>query len=138
MTPIYLLIGVPCSGKSWVCEQLSDLFEYVSHDAFMDGGYVEALFDAAKRATKPVLAETPFSISQIKNPLEAEGCEVIAVFIIEDPEVLAERYEARESREIPKGHLTRQNTYTERAEELGAFIGTSEEVFSHLRTLTID
>lgn len=45
------------------------------------------------------------------------------------------RYEAREGKPIPKGHLTRIQTYLDRADELGAFMGTSEQVLTHLKTL---
>lgn len=136
MLKIFLVIGVPSSGKSWVCEQLSDLFHYVPNDDYIGEDYGAALIKAAHVAALPVLAEAPFGISELKERLEAEEIEVVPVFIIEEDDILAERYEAREHREIPKGHLSRQRTYVTRAEEYGAFSGTSEEVLEHLRTLT--
>lgn len=137
MTPkqkIYLVVGVPCSGKSWVCEQLGELYAYVRHDDFIGGNYVNEIIGEARQSTKPVLCETPFSMSQIMEPLQSAGFDVEPVFIIEDPKTLRERYQAREGKEIPKGHLTRQETYKYRAVELGASGGTSAEVLAYLRT----
>jgi hypothetical protein len=133
MKPVYLVIGVPGSGKTWVCERLSSYFHVVPHDEHINGQYVRAIADAAGEVARPVLAEAPFSISQTVEPLEARGIRVIPVFIIEDVDTLSERYREREGKEIPQGHLTRQETYRQRAEQWDAFSGTSEEVLDFLK-----
>lgn len=136
MNSTYLIIGCPGSGKTWVCEQLTQLFEYVKHDSFIGEpaeAYVEAILDASEMATKPLLCEAPFSISQIKDPLENAGLTVIPIFILEDEEVIADRYYNRERKPIPQGHLTRQETYRRRAIEWGAFAGTSRSVLQYLK-----
>lgn len=135
MQKVFLVVGCPGSGKTWVCEQLTEKFHFVPHDDYLDANgrdYVPALVQAARQATMPVLAEAPFSVSQILDPLDDYGIEVVPVFILEDEAVLKERYHAREGKEIPKGHLTRQRTYESRARELDAFSGTSEEVLQFL------
>lgn len=137
--PVYLVVGCPGSGKSWVCDQLKDQFHYVHHDLYMDMTgpvYVHEIIKAATTSDKPVLAEAPFSISKTKDPLEAHGIKVIPVFIAEDPEVITDRYKNREKKPIPKGHLTRQNTYAQRAKLWKAFSGTSSEVLAHLKQVT--
>lgn len=131
-----MIIGCPGSGKTWVTEQCKDQFEFVHHDLFigMAGSkYVDAILDAAKTAKKPLLIEAPFSISQIKDPLEAAGLEVVPVFIQELPLTIRTRYWQREKKDIPQGHLSRQDTYLKRAKEWGSFHGTSEEVLAHLK-----
>lgn len=136
----YMVIGCPGAGKTWICEQIKDKFTYVHHDLYigMAGGtYVNAIKEAAKDATKPLLIEAPFSIAQIMDPLKAEGFEIEPVFIQEDPHVITERYQKRESKEIPKGHLTRQNTYLERAKAWGSFHGTSSQVLEHLKQMSV-
>lgn len=137
--PIYLVIGVPGSGKSWVCEQLTDKFEYVHHDGFIylkqPGAYLNAIMEAIPTATKPLLIEAPFSISQTMDPLVKAGHKVIPVFIIEEDKVVAERYSQRDKKPIPKGHLTRMQTYKQRAKEWDAFQGTSSEVFKYLQNV---
>jgi hypothetical protein len=137
--PIYLVIGVPCSGKSWIASQLTN-FHYVHHDGYIGHinqpkEYVFGILDALKTATKPILAEAPFSISQIKDPLEERGLKVIPVFILEHPKTLHERYMTRERKPIPKGHLTRQETYRKRAYESKAFFGTSSDVLKYLQSV---
>lgn len=137
---IYMVVGCPGAGKSWVCEQLTDKFKYVHHDGFIylktgPKAYVDAILEAAEdeKNKKPILIEAPFSISQTKDPLEAKGYPVECVYIIEDHRVIADRYKKRDSKEIPRGHLTRQNTYLQRAKNSKAFTGTSDEVLEHLK-----
>jgi hypothetical protein len=131
-----MVIGCPGSGKSWVCDQLKDRFHYVHHDLFvgMAGGvYVAEIVRQSKIATRPLLIESPFSVSQIKDPLERLGFQITPVFIQEDPAVIRGRYRARERKEIPTGHLTRQITYKQRADTWRAFQGTSSQVLAHLK-----
>lgn len=137
--PIYLVIGVPGSGKSWCCEQLTDKFEYVHHDGFIylkqPGAYLRAVLEKAAVATKPLLIEAPFSVSETVGPLEAAGYTVKQIFIIEPPEVVSMRYLKREGKYIPKGHLTRMNTYAERAKAFGTFAGPSTNVLEFLKAV---
>lgn len=136
MKKAYMVIGCPGSGKSWVCDQLKDAFDYVHHDLYigMAGDvYVQEILKRSTQAKKPLLIEAPFSISKIKDPLEQMGFEITPVFIQEDPSLIADRYKRRENKEIPKGHLTRQETYKSRADEWKAFKGTSNEVLEHLK-----
>lgn len=139
MQTVYLVIGVPGSGKTWLCRQLGHKFDHVPHDDYIGpkqhGVYAKAITEKAKTAQRPILAEAPFSISEIKLPLEAANVKVVPVFVIETPEVLNERYRRREHRLLPMGHLTRQVTYINRCTELKAFRGTSSEVLAYLQRL---
>lgn len=137
MNKIYLLAGVPASGKSWICEQLKDQFDHVAHDDYIgahhDSRYVNALARMRDLATKPILAETPFSISKILDPLTALGFDVEVVFIIERPEILVNRYLERGGVAYSKGNFTRQETYATRAQEWNCFSGNSSEVLEYLQ-----
>lgn len=136
MKPIYLVIGAPGSGKTWVCKQLTDKFDYLPHDDFMAQNvraYVVAAERLAKFSEKPVLLETPFSVTQIMDPLTMKGLKIIPVFIIESESTTKKRYEQRENKPIPQGHLSRIKTYIERARLLQAFSGTSSQVLEHLK-----
>ena len=133
---IYLVVGTPGSGKTWVCDQLKDQFTHVPHDEYMKAkgnAYIDAGMSKALMSNKPILMETPFSVSKIVEPIQAKGFQIIPVFIIEDYGTTAKRYKAREGRDIPEGHLTRIDTYRERAEELRAFSGTAEQVLAYLK-----
>lgn len=137
---IYILVGTPGSGKTWVSDQLKDKFRCMPHDIHgLDGAenYVNTLAKAAIDSDRPILAETPFSLSQIQEPLEIAGFAVRPVFIIESREVTKERYEKREGKPIPSGHLTRIATYLERAKAQNAKHGTSEEILNHLRSVCL-
>lgn len=131
--PIYLLVGVPGTGKSWVCDQLQDQYEVVRHDDFINGGHIAAIMQAADGA-RPVLTETPFSMSRIIEPLTEAGYAVIPVFVIEDEELLERCWDSRGTPfSVRKGHMTRQNTYMDRAKSSGAFCGDSVTVLNYLK-----
>ena len=129
---IYLVVGAPGSGKTTVCNQLTNEFEYIPHDLYPKT-YIPEVLKRVKMASKPLLIETPFSVSKVMEPLNQAGYNVIPVFIIETPEVTSKRYFEREGKQIPQGHLTRIETYKQRANELKAFQGTSEQVLNHLK-----
>lgn len=136
---LYILVGTPGSGKTWVMDRLGDKYHTIHHDDPANGGlkgesgYIETIVKAVKTSDKTVVAEKPFSLSKLKDPLEALGIKVKPIFILETPETTTKRYEDREGKSIPKGHLTRIDTYRQRAKDLKAFSGTSEEVLDFLK-----
>lgn len=138
MKTIYMVVGCPGSGKSWVCEQLRDYFYYVAHDAFIKtpNTYLSAIVQVSKIATKPLLIETPFSMSQLLEPLEAHDFRIECVFIQEAEGVIEKRYQNREGKPIPPGHLIRQRTYLQRAIDRQAFRGTSTDVLNYLKAVS--
>lgn len=129
---VYLLVGVPCSGKSWVCDRLDgSKYNVVRHDDHIGGDYVAALTKAA-HGDRSVVGETPFSITQIAAPLTKAGIEVKPVFVMAGANELRARYRDRKRNEYANGNLTRQRTYEERAKEYKAFSGSSSEVLEYL------
>jgi len=136
---VHLIVGCPGAGKTWVTDRLKGSgYKLVHHD--LNKGmsvqrYVNAIKKAAASTNKPIIAEAPFSVSQIRRPLEAAGCDVRMVAIQEKRDVIAKRYQSREGRPIPQGHLTRQETYLEMAEKSGGFVGTNRQVLGHLKRL---
>lgn len=133
---IYLVVGVPASGKSWVCEQLRGSgFLYLPHDEYVtEDSYSTAIRRLAKEEVDFILAELPFSMD-IERRLNKAGYKVTTVFIVETTAVLNDRYLLRRGKKILKGHLTRQATFLRRAKRRKAFYGTSTEVLKHLREL---
>lgn len=74
--PIYLLIGCPGAGKSFVVERVKDRFEVVPRDDHLDlddRQYARLAGRTARTATRPVLIETGYSISAVREPLLALG-----------------------------------------------------------------
>lgn len=138
MLPIYLVCGVPGSGKTWVCEQLRGDFLYVSHDDYIGEDYAKAVLTAAKTAHKPVLADCPFAERILRDRLEKGGFTVLPYFIVEDGQTVRRRYEARENKPIPSAHITRSISIKTRAEEWRAPFGKSHEVLQMLKKVNSD
>lgn len=132
---IYLVCGVPGSGKTWVCNQLQNDFIYVAHDDFIKLDYVAALSNATDGAHKPLLAECPFGERELREKLQAVGFKVIPVFVVETPETVRVRYQARTGKPATQAMITRAISIGQRAREWGAYAGKSEQVLNHLRML---
>lgn len=136
LKPIYLVCGVPGSGKTWVCRQLIHKFTYVPQD-FHYNDQPEALVEGAIHSDKPIITECPFGERVLKEDLEKRGLKIIPIFIVENPEIVRRRYEAREEKECPSNVYTRAATILNRALEWEAFYGTSTEVWSYLNEVEL-
>jgi gluconate kinase len=159
MATVVLVIGVAGSGKSWACRKAAgSKFRYIAHDACWrhadakpakdkNGGDVkwgppgsvsthwESLVTASRRGSRPILTEAPFGETRLRERLEKAGVEVVPVFVIEKPGVISARYQAREGKMPPEGVMTRAAGLKTKADEWGAFAGTSDEVLEHLKGL---
>lgn len=143
MQDIYLLVGVPAAGKSWILSRSASNYECLPHDAFIKeptGSYIGTITRVAHVAPKPLLIEAPFSMAQIMEPLLDRGLRVIPIFVFADEPVLRGRYKERGRNEesIICGHLHRQRTFQSRVAEHKAFAGTSQEVLNHLNLLATE
>lgn len=162
---IYLVVGVPGSGKSWASRQVTEKFHYIPHDRCwtMPGkpgwtvkdtwaadmkdasrwqtgavsNHLEVLVETAKVATRPILTECPFKEREFCEQLRAKGLNVVTIFVVEHPSVVAKRYQAREGKPAPQAVLTRATSIKARAAEWKSFQGTSDEVLAHLKALPL-
>lgn len=153
---VYLVCGVSGSGKSWLCRQLKDKFNYVPHDQCWthptkkpDKGedskwakgatstHVKTIVEEAKKSDKPVLTECPFGERIVKEELEKAGLKVFPIFVIEDPRTVRNRYLAREKKVPGPEVLTRAKTIIKRADEWGSERGTSQQVLEILQSKEI-
>jgi adenylate kinase family enzyme len=133
---IYLICGVPGSGKTWVCEQLKDKFNYIPHDLHYTK-HADVILEEAKHSLKPIITEVPFGERLLKEDLEKRGANIKTVFILEHPQVVKQRYEAREKKRIPQSFLTRSSTIHKRAMEWSAPMGNSKEILDYLKNIEI-
>lgn len=137
MKKLFMLVGCPGTGKTWVANQMKDAMNHIPHDNFLKNrqGYLNQIAAQFKDQNnkKPILIETPFSVSQLREPLEQQGIKVECVYIQEPSGTIENRYFNRDGKTIPQGHLTRQETYKERAKESGSFFGTSQQVLDYLK-----
>lgn len=131
---VCMVCGVPGSGKSWVCEQLTDAFEYVRNDDYFedeDGRFAAML--ALMDSQKPILTDCPFAERVLREHLEYASFTVKPYFIIEPAHVVGARYRKRTGHPLPKSAVTRCASIINRADEWGAPRGTSEQVLQMLR-----
>jgi hypothetical protein len=133
MAKVFLVCGVPGSGKSWVLKHFVNTMYYDHHFNTPRAEYAAKLAKRAKEnPTLSVIADCPLGISEIVGHIRALGVEVEPVFIIAPPEVVAKQYFQREGRCIPKQHLGRIATIRARAVEYQSFSGDSDSVLKYL------
>jgi len=128
-TTIYMVCGASGSGKSWVCEQLTDKFNYISYDKNSKKKHIDLLKGADQ--SKPTLYDPPIKISTfIKR--HSHEFNIIPVFIIEDVSVVKDRVIGRGG-EWTDYAVRRCNAMIKRNAKYGVFSGTSQEVLDWLR-----
>ncbi len=139
MQTVCLLVGVPGSGKTWLLDHLSpDKFAIIRNDDYIGRShdYLADILTAARSGDRPVICEIPFSMSMVTVPLGDAGVPMKAVYLIEHPNELAFRWHERGTKASAKaGHITRQQTYLDRAQQSGAPHGTSAEMLAYLSQL---
>ena len=133
---IYIVCGVPGSGKTWVLSHLekvskdtSSRVSFVHHDDFI--GRPDAFRSEILRwhlGGDHVVADCPLQVRGLLATISA-----IPVFVIPDPVITAAQYEYRERRAIPKQHLGRIPHMRKLASDYGAFVGDSTNVLKHLK-----
>jgi len=127
---IYLLIGAPSSGKSWVASQLQDKFTYISYDGNRKKEHINLL---SSPSDKPKLFDPTFKISTLIRR-HSDMFNFIIICIRETEEVLRERMTLRNGR-WTNTILKRNEQVKKRYEKYGngGFIGTSSEVLEYLK-----
>lgn len=127
---VYLLVGAPASGKSWIANQLTDTFEYVSYDGNSKKDHLDLL---RKKSDKPKLYDPTFKISTIIRR-HSDEFNFIVIGIYETEEVLRSRMEQRGGKWTDT-IIKRNEVVKKRYEKYGAngFLGTSQEVLDYLK-----
>ena len=126
---IYLLIGAPGAGKSWVAKQLTHKFKYVSYDENPKKDHLTLL---RQPTDKPIIYDPTFKISTFIRRHSHEF-DIRLVAIRESEDTLRERIESRGGKWTPtiaKRNLDVQKRFEKYGS--GGFIGTSEEVLRYL------
>ena len=124
---LYMVAGCSGSGKSWVCAQLVDKFDYVSYDYNRKKEHLDLLLAPSDR---PKLYDPPIKISTFFKR-HSNKFDIHAVFILEDDEVVKARIIARGGEWTE--HISKRNAaMRKRFEKYGEFSGTSQEVLDYL------
>lgn len=130
---IYMLCGVSGCGKSWVAEQLTHKFHYISFDKNPKKKHLDIMREYS--GEKPMLYDPNIKVSTFIRR-HSEEFNIIPVFIIEDEEVVKERIAKRGGKwteSIPK----RIGVMMKRNEKYGVFSGKSHEVLEWLMVCDI-
>ncbi len=123
MKPVYLLCGVPGSGKS-----------FMPHDDYPTDRYARAIATMAAMSEKPILAECPFRMAVLMSELERDGLTLHAYFIKEPEHLIAARYQAREGKPIPRQHLTNYRRLLA-ATDRTWIVGSQKEILELLKAV---
>ena len=130
---IYMVCGASGSGKSWVCRQLTEQYNYISYDENSKKKHIDLLKGADQ--SRPTLYDPPIKISTfIKR--HSHEFHIVPIFIIEDVNIVKDRILGR------GGEWTdfigrRCEAMKKRNAKYGVFSGTSQEVLDYLLRLTI-
>lgn len=127
---IYLLIGCSGSGKSWVCNQLTDKFTYVSYDGVRKKNHIPGLL---AYSDKPKLYDPPIKISTFFKR-HSSRFNIICVAILESDEVVKSRVESRGGK-WTLGLVKRNATIVKRAQKYSCYSGTSQEILHYLQLI---
>lgn len=129
---VYLLVGAPASGKSWVANQLLDQFTYISYDGNRKKTHLDLL---RQPSDKPILYDPTFKISTMIRR-HSDEFNFVIVAIQEDEQTLRQRI-ANRGGEWTDTILKRNEQVRKRYEKYGngGFIGNSKEVLEHLLSI---
>lgn len=130
MKIVYMVCGVPGSGKTWVCTQLTGKFHYIPNDSFIGRDMATVI---NRSSTGTALTDCPFGERELKHKLERMGWIVKPYFIVEPASVVSTRYLKREGRPASQAILTRAETIKNKVQEWGAPSGTSEQILKMLK-----
>lgn len=128
---IYLLVGIPASGKSWICDRMKGM-KVIRHDDFKDRGeYLAHLWEAA--ADGDVLAEAPFNAAEIVRSMNRRRVPICEVHVTGELPEIEKRYLDRTDgkKSLPANFRTNHTRYKQDHERF-EFVGTSDEVLKWL------
>lgn len=127
---VYLLVGAPASGKSWVANQLTDKFDYISYDGNRKKTHLDLL---RTTSVKPKLYDPTFKISTIIRR-HSDEFTFILVGIHEEEQTLRDRMNLRGGTWTDTV-MKRNEVAKKRYEKYGVngFLGTSQEALEFLK-----
>jgi len=129
---IYLLVGAPGAGKSWVANQLLNKFHYVSFDGNSKKDHLTLLRQPLSR---PFIYDPTFKISTFIRR-HSDEFDITLIAIKEDESILRARIAKRNGKWTDT--IMKRNTQIQKRFDkygVGGFIGTSQQVLDYLREL---
>lgn len=124
---LFLIAGCPASGKTWICEQLTDKFSYISYDNINSNYHV---YELLKNNSRPLLFDPTVKVSTfIKRYGHLFNIKLIV--IVEDETTINQRIVDRGGTitDTIKNRIKRMSNLSKKSE----FSGTSTEVLDYLK-----
>jgi transposase-like protein len=128
---VYFVVGASGAGKSWVCEQLTDMANYVNYDKGDRMAHSSSILDAWIKNNRPCLFDPTTNVITYFNSFST----LFTVKLI----VIDELYDVVSNRLLGRGgqvtnslkkRVKRMNSLSKKAE----FSGTSDEVLQYLKS----
>lgn len=124
---LFLIAGCPASGKSWVCNQLEEEFNYISYDGINKNYHV---YELLKNNSKQLLYDPTIKVSTFTKRY-GHLFNIRLIVIVEDESIINQRMIARNGKltDTIKRRIKRMKSLSENCE----FSGTSSEVLEYLK-----
>jgi dephospho-CoA kinase len=82
---LFILIGAPGTGKTWLCDKLSNDFNIIYSDRIRDG--IDKAVSEALKGDKPVIVDIPFKIKAFIERWRSRVPESVVVALVEEEDV---------------------------------------------------
>lgn len=82
---LFILIGAPGTGKTWLCDKLSNDFNIISSDRMR--GDIDSAVSEALKDSKPVIVDLPFRIKAFIERWRARVPDCVVVALVEEESV---------------------------------------------------
>jgi len=125
---VYMVCGVSGVGKSWVCRQLTNMFNYVSYDEVPKKEHLRCIIE--NNTGKHSLYDPSINISTfIKR--NSHQFDIRPIFIIEDEATIRSRLSQRGGT-FTESAINRMRAIDARTKKYGIFSGNSLQVLEYL------
>jgi len=132
---IIVIAGITGSGKSWICNQLRDKFNYIPYDGIPKEQHLLKILEKSRENNKPVLYD-PFRKGSSFYKRYKDFYDVKFLVIVETAEVIWERLKSRGSK-MTLEEVQELVIKNNRNLKHSTFSGTSIEILNYLRDLDI-
>lgn len=126
---LFILIGAPGIGKTWLCNRLSNDFTIISSDRNRDN--IDEAIRSALQQDKPVLVDIPFRIKAFIERWRLTLPACVVVSLVEDEATHRARLASRGG-EYTDSILKRVRRVDSIARRYGNISGTSDELLDRL------
>lgn len=126
---LFILIGAPGVGKTWICNKMSNDFNIISSDRLRNG--IDAAVDQALLGEKPVLVDIPFRIKAFIERWRDKVPDAVVIALVEDRETHEQRLRLRGG-EFDATIIKRVKRIDSLSKRYANIIGDSDHVLKRL------